>query len=122
MKYISDDTVWYSHVGGKPPFKGRAAVREFITALGKGITENKWRLFKMVSSGDDVFCEGVDEFKLTDGKKIAVPYLGIMTVRAGLVVEWRDYFDGAMVDKMKKGEFDFKSDPIIPLVERKALF
>jgi limonene-1,2-epoxide hydrolase len=122
MKYISDDTVWYSHVGGKPPFKGRAAIREFITALGKGITDNNWRVFKMVSSGEDVFCEGVDDFKLADGKKIAVPYLGIMTVRNGIVIEWRDYFDGAMVDKMKRGEFDFNADPIAPLIERKALF
>lgn len=122
MKYISEDTAWYSHVGGKPPFKGRTAIREFITALGKGITNNEWRIFKMGSSGNDVFCEGVDEFKLADGKKIAVPYMGIMTVRNDIVVEWRDYFDGAMVDKMKRGEFDFTADPITPLIERKALF
>lgn len=122
MQYISEDILWYSHVGGKPPMKGKAAFQEFITALGKGISDNNWRVFKMTADGDDVYCEGVDDFKLLDGKRITVPYLGVMTVRNGLVVEWRDYFDGAMVDKMKKGEFDFANDPAVALMNRKALF
>ena len=122
LRHVDDNIAWYSHVGGKPPFIGKAAMREFITALGKGITDNKWRVFNYAASGDNVYCEGVDDFKLLDGKQISVPYLGIMTVRNGLVVEWRDYFDGGIVDRMKRGEVDFKSDPIAPLTARKALF
>ena len=59
---------------------------------------------------------------LTDGKLIVVPYLGMMKVRNGLVVEWRDYFDGGLLAKMNKGEFDFANDPAVPLWNRPALF
>lgn len=122
MKYISEDIVWYVHAGGRDPLVGKAAVREFVTTLGKSITDNKWRVFKMVTDGDDVYCEGVDDFKMLDGKQVTVPYLGIITVKNGLVTEWRDYFDGGMVDRMKKGEFNFATDKAAPLMNRPALF
>ena len=122
MKYLADDIVWYSHVGGAAPLVGKAACRAFVVALGKRITDNKWRVFNMAANGNSVFCEGVDDFTATDGKQITVPYMGIMTVRNGLVVAWRDYFDGAMVDRMKRGEFDFAKDPSGPLMTRKPLF
>lgn len=122
LKHVAEDIVWYSHVGAKPPIKGKAEMRTFITALGAGITDNEWRVFNYAVSGDNVYCEGVDDFKLKDGKQITVPYLGIMTVKNGLVTEWRDYFDGGLVDRMKKGEVDFKTDPIAPLITRKAVF
>ncbi|MDX2142086.1 MAG: nuclear transport factor 2 family protein [Rhodospirillaceae bacterium] len=122
LSHVSEDIVWYSHVGGKAPFRGKPAMREFITALGKGITDNKWRVFHMAVKDDTVYCEGVDDFKTTDGKHIVVPYLGLMKVRRGVVTEWRDYFDGGLADRMKKGEFDFANDPVVPLLDRPALF
>ncbi len=122
MSYVADDIVWYTHAGGKPPLVGKTAVREFVTTLGKGIKDNEWRVFAMTEHGDTVYCEGVDDFKLLDGKQITVPYLGMMKVRDGLVTEWRDYFDSAIVDKMKKGEFDFAKDPSAALWKRPALF
>ncbi len=122
MSYVADDIVWYTHAGGKPPLVGKAAVREFVTNLGKAIKDNEWRVFAMSEQGDTVYCEGVDDFKLLDGKQITVPYLGMMKVKNGLVTEWRDYFDGSLVDKMKKGEFDFAKDPTAALWKRPALF
>lgn len=122
LKHVSDDIVWYSHTGAKPPFIGKAAMREFVTALGAGIKNNRWRVFSTAVAGDTVYCEGVDDFQLLDGKQITVPYLGMMKVKNGLVVEWRDYFDNGLVERMKRGEVDFKTDPIAPLINRKALF
>ena len=122
LALVDDNIVWYSHAGGKAPFKGKEAMRKFIVALGSGIKENRWRVFAMAEQGDTVYCEGVDDFTLTDGKLIIVPYLGMMKVRNGLVVEWRDYFDGGLLAKMNKGEFDFANDPAVPLWNRPALF
>lgn len=122
LKYVADDIVWYAHVGGRDPIKGKAAMRAFITTLGAGISENTWRVFNMTASGDNVYCEGVDDFKLKDGTQVTVPYLGIIVLKNGLAVEWRDYFDGGMVDRMKKGEFDFANDGAAPLMNRLALF
>lgn len=124
MKHVDESIVWYPHVGGKPPLAGKEAMRAFISKMREGIAENTWRVFKYAASGDDVFCEGVDDFKLKDGKQVTVPYLGLMTVKKGLVTEWRDYFDGGMTDRIKRGELDYATDPIAlsPLITRKALF
>lgn len=122
LSYVSDDIVWHSHAGGKPPLIGKKAMREFITALGAGIAVNNWRVFAMTEAGDTVYAEGVDDFTLKNGKQIVAPYLGMMKMKNGLVVEWRDYFEGALVEKMKKGEFDFANDPAAKLWDRPALF
>jgi limonene-1,2-epoxide hydrolase len=122
LSYVADDIVWHSHAGGKPPLVGKPAVRAFITALKAAITDNTWRVFAMAESDDTVYCEGVDDFKLKTGQRVIAPYMGMMKFRDGLVVEWRDYFDGALVEKMKKGEFDFAKDSAAKLWDRPALF
>ena len=49
--------------------------------------------------------EGVDDFvMIKDQRRVAIPYLGTMVFRDGLISEWRDYFDRGLFDRLKAGE------------------
>lgn len=115
---VADDIVWYYHVGAHPPLVGKAAMRAFLVAMLDRVSDNRWRVFNHAVSGENVFLEGVDDFKAADGARIEAVYMGILRVRAGKVVEWRDYFDGGMVDRMKRGE---RPDGVEALVTRPAI-
>ena len=101
---VDPNIVWHYHVGAHPPILGRDAMRQFLEAMLTRVSDNHWRVFKHAVTGDSVLMEGVDDFRDQDGKRIPVAYMGIMTVKNGLVTEWRDYFDGQFVDRLKKGE------------------
>ena len=101
---VTDDIVWYSHVG-TPPKIGKAAMRAFLEGFGGAITDVKWRIFAHAVSGQQIFLEGVDDFVLTaEKRRVAIPYMGVMTFRGSLISEWRDYFDRALFDRLKAGE------------------
>jgi limonene-1,2-epoxide hydrolase len=101
---VHPDIVWHYHVGAHPPIRGKAAMRTFLEAMLTRISDNRWRVFKHATNGDSVFMEGVDDFADAQGKRIPVLYMGIMTMKNGLITEWRDYFDGGTVDSLKRGE------------------
>lgn len=101
---VTDDIVWYSHVG-TPPKIGKAAMRAFLEAFGAALSDVKWRIFGHAVSGQQIFLEGADDFVLVaEKRRVAIPYAGVMTFRAGLICEWRDYFDRALFDRLKAGE------------------
>ncbi len=101
---VTDDIVWYSHVGTAPKL-GKPAMRAFLEAFGAALTDVKWRIFAHAVSGQQIFLEGADDFVLTaEQRRVAIPYMGIMTFRGGLICEWRDYFDRALFDRLKAGE------------------
>jgi limonene-1,2-epoxide hydrolase len=101
---VTDDIVWYSHVG-TPPKLGKAAMRAFLEVFGAALTDVKWRIFGYAVSGQQIFLEGVDDFVLVaEKRRVAIPYAGVMTFRGGLICEWRDYFDRALFDRLKAGE------------------
>ncbi len=101
---VDENIVWHYHAGGKPPVRGKAKMREFLEAMLLRVSDNRWRVFKHAVNGDSVLMEGVDDFKDPNGQRIPVLYMGIMTIKGGLVTEWRDYFDGGLVDRLKRGE------------------
>ena len=101
---VTDDIVWYSHVGS-PPKHGKEEMRSFLNGFGAGISDIRWRIYNHAVSGDRIYLEGCDDFILLANKtRVAVPYMGIMTFRDGLISEWRDYFDRALFDRLKAGE------------------
>jgi len=58
-----------------------------------------------VINGNQIFMEGVDDFvMIKDQRRVAIPYLGTMVFRDGLISEWRDYFDRGLFDRLKAGE------------------
>ncbi len=101
---VTDDIVWYSHVG-TPPKIGKAAMRAFLEPFGAMISDVRWRIFGHAVSGQQIFLEGVDDFVLiAEKRRVAIPYAGVMTFRGSLISEWRDYFDRALFDRLKAGE------------------
>lgn len=103
LQYIDDDIAWHSHVGS-PPLQGKAAMRDFATRLTTQMKEIHWRLFEAARDGDRLHVEGVDDFVSNEGRRVVVPYAGVMRFRDGRIVEWRDYFDRALFDRLKAGE------------------
>ena len=103
LQYIDDDIAWHSHVGS-PPLLGKAAMREFATRLTTQMQEIHWRLFEAAVDGDRLHVEGVDDFVSNDGRRVVVPYAGVLRFRGGRIIEWRDYFDRALFDRLKAGE------------------
>lgn len=104
MARISDDVVWHSHVGS-PVVRGKAAMRAFLETMAAGITDIRWRIHHHAVNGNQIFMEGVDDFvMIKDQRRVAIPYLGTMVFRGGLISEWRDYFDRGLFDRLKAGE------------------
>jgi limonene-1,2-epoxide hydrolase len=101
---VTEDIVWYSHVG-TPPKLGKAAMGGFLTAMAGAISDVRWRIFSYAVSGQQILMEGADDFVLTaEKRRVALPYMGVMTFRGGLISEWRDYFDRTLFDRLKAGE------------------
>jgi len=119
LEHIDDAIVWHSHVGS-PPIVGKPAMREFATKLTAQMAEIRWRIFAAAQNGDLLHLEGVDDYTAPDGRRVVIPYAGIMAVREGRVAEWRDYFDRALFDRLKAGEA--LPAYLEELVNRPALF
>jgi limonene-1,2-epoxide hydrolase len=119
LQYIDDDIVWHSHVGS-PPLLGKAAMREFATKLTTTMKEIHWRVFGAARDGDRLHVEGVDDYVAPDGRRVVIPYAGVIKVRDGRIVEWRDYFDRALFDRLKAGEP--LPEHLEAVVNRPALF
>lgn len=119
LAHIDDDIVWHSHVGS-PPFVGKPAMREFATRLMGAMHDVRWRVFDAAQHGDRLYLEGVDDFVNAEGRRVVLPYLGVLVFRGMKVSEWRDYFDRALFDRLKAGEP--LPDYLVPLTERPALF
>jgi ketosteroid isomerase-like protein len=103
LAHIDDEIVWHSHVGS-PPILGKAAMREFATSLTAQMDDIRWRIFEVAQNGDRVHLEGVDDYVTKDGRRVVLPYAGVLGFRGPLIVEWRDYFDRGLFERLKAGE------------------
>jgi len=74
------------------PIKGREASRGFLAAMGD-CESIDWQLHAIAANGDTVLTERTDCFNYADGRKLAIPLMGIFKVVDGEITEWRDYFD-----------------------------
>ena len=119
LGHIDDEIVWHSHVGS-PPLVGKPAMREFATKLMGAMKDVRWRVFGAAQHGDRLYLEGVDDFVNAEGRRVVLPYLGVLVFRGTKVSEWRDYFDRGLFDRLKAGEP--LPEYLVPLVERPALF
>lgn len=103
LELCADDIAWHSHVGS-PPILGKPAMQKFMEALAGQMREVRWRIFHYAEAGDTAFAEGVDDFVTPEGRRVALPYAGILRFRDGRITEWRDYFDRGLFDRLKAGE------------------
>ena len=87
----ADDIVWYPN-RSMNPIRGKATMREFMAKFGKGMSDIRYEQTHMVESGNLLFVEGTENYT-KKGKRICVPYAGVVEFRDGKFVAWRDYFD-----------------------------
>src|SRR5688572_7481746 len=101
---LPDDFAWHNTGGLKPPLRGQDAMRSTLQAMAKGIREGRWRLFDVAEVGNTVWMEGVDEFIGTSGVRVAVPYAGTLEFRDGLILNWREYYEGRLIEQQMAGQ------------------
>ncbi|WP_168072629.1 limonene-1,2-epoxide hydrolase family protein [Caulobacter sp. SSI4214] len=104
LAHVTDDIVWRNSGGFAPAIRGKAAMRQALTAMAAKIKTNAWRIFDYAENDHRLFMEGVDEFWFHTGEHIAIPYAGSLEFRGELIREWREYFDGRLSIAMKNGE------------------
>lgn len=74
------------------PLRGKPAVREFFVRFGKGMTDKRYDVARILVDGDCAVVEGVENY-LKDGKQVSLPYMSTFLFRGAQIREWRDYFD-----------------------------
>lgn len=104
LVHVTDDIIWRNSSGFAPAIRGKAAMRAALQGMAPVIKTNKWRIFDYAEGQDRLFMEGVDEFWLTTGQHVAIPYAGSLQFRGPLICEWREYFDGRISAAMKAGQ------------------
>lgn len=116
---VTDDIVWHSHVGS-PPVLGKAAMRQMLGTLSAQMSDVRWRIFDYAERENRIFLEGVDDFVTVEGRRVVIPYAGVLVFRGVLVSEWRDYFDRGVFNRIKAG--DPMPEHLQSLAARTALF
>lgn len=104
LVHVTDDIVWRNSSGYAPAIRGKAAMRKALQGMAPIIKTNKWRIFDHAENDNRLFMEGVDEFWLTTGEHVAIPYAGSLEFEGLLIKEWREYFDGRISAAMKAGQ------------------
>lgn len=104
LVHVTDDIIWRNSSGFAPAIRGKAAMRKALQGMAPIIKTNKWRIFDHAENDNRLFMEGVDEFWLTTGEHVAIPYAGSLEFEGLLIKEWREYFDGRISAAMKAGQ------------------
>jgi len=104
LAFMHDDIVWHYAAPGLPPVRGKAAARKLLTRFQADMHDIEWRIFAHAEAGDRLFIEGVDDYRTTEGRRMAVPYAGVLEFRGDLIVGWRDYVDLNVIAEQKAGD------------------
>jgi limonene-1,2-epoxide hydrolase len=90
LGFFTPDAVY--HNMPLEPLHGVDAIRETINMFAAPAESITFEMRAIASSGDIVFTERVDHFKMM-GKTISLPVAGVFEVHNGKITAWRDYFD-----------------------------
>ena len=102
--HMDEDIVWHYAAAAQPPVRGKAAARKLLQHFQEDMHGIEWRIFAHSESGDRLFIEGVDDYRTTDGRRVAAPYAGVLDFNGDLIVGWRDYVDLGVIASQKAGE------------------
>lgn len=111
LSHMTDDIVWHYAAPGLPPVRGKAAAEKLLRKLQADMHDIQWRIFAHAETGDRLFLEGVDEYRTADGKRMALPYAGVLEFRGDQIAAWRDYVDLGVLADQRAGK------PFTPQVE-----
>ena len=103
LAHMADDIVWHYAAPGLPRGRGMAAAEKLLRQFQTDRHDIQWRIFNHAEAGNLLFLEGVDDYSTTDGKRMAVPYAGVLEFRDDLIVGWRDYVDLGVIAAQKAG-------------------
>lgn len=95
MALVADDCEYIN----PPPLgsvRGPAAVRGVLEPFFAPTLENELKVLREAEAGPVVFQERLDRHRLPDNW-VELPVTGVMEVRDGKIVYWRDYFDAATI-------------------------
>ena len=104
LALVDEEFIWNNSGGLRPPLVGKAAMRADLERMAGNIKESKWRLFGWTEVGETVWMEGVDEFIRKDGIRVAIPYAGVVEFRDGLILNWREYYQGQLIEDALNGK------------------
>ena len=104
LSFMSDDIVWHYACPGLPPLRGKAGARKLLGRFLGEMHEVAWRIVHHAETADRLFVEGVDEYRTSEGTRVASPYAGVLEFRDGLITGWRDYVDLQVVADQKAGK------------------
>lgn len=90
MNLCTDDIVALNVPIG--PLHGKQAVRDFFTRFGKGVTDKRYEVHRILVDGDSAAVEGIENY-LKNGRQVSLPYMSTFLFRGTQICEWRDYFD-----------------------------
>lgn len=119
INLLSDDVVWHTSTGIKPPLRSKKAVREWLEGFVDQVHNSKWRVNSYAESGNMLFVEGIEDFELSNGIQVVIPYTGVYEFTAGKISGVREYFDGRLSESLKEG--GEIPDFIEELTSRKAI-
>lgn len=89
---FAEDGVLHSMMG--TPIRGRASILKVLGRHLARIQKIEFEIRTIATSGDTVILERVDHVTTPAGHH-AMPVVGVIEWRDGLVHEWREYFDQA---------------------------
>jgi limonene-1,2-epoxide hydrolase len=104
LALMHDDIVWHYAAPGAPPVRGKAKAEKLLKRLQADMHDIAWRIFAHAEAGDRLFIEGVDEYTNAEGRRIAVPYAGVLEFQGDQIIGWRDYVDLAVISQQQSGE------------------
>lgn len=104
LAFMDDEIVWHYAAPAMPPVRGKSAARKLLQRFQADMHGIQWRIFAYAETGDRLFIEGVDDYRTTDGRRVAVPYAGVLEFRGDLIIGWRDYVDLAVIEQQKAGQ------------------
>ena len=97
LSYIDDNIEWYPNRSMRV-VNGKAKMREFLGKFATGMSEIFYEQSLMIEQGNLLFDEGTENYT-KNGKKITVPYAGVVEWKDGKAIMWRDYFDLKSLEK-----------------------
>ena len=93
---FTEDGVW--HNMPYAPVTGREAIRVAVSRFLAGMAEAHFEVrFSGEVAKGVVMNERVDIFRRVDDTELRFAVMGVFEVREGLIANWRDYFDSAIM-------------------------
>lgn len=93
---FTDDTVWVQP--GLPTTTGAAEALAIAETWGQAVPQYEIELRHIASTGDTVLAERLETFRHADGSVfLALPVVGVAEFRDGKILNWREYYDTALL-------------------------